>query len=168
MHDEQTTKKLIFAQNNKNIEETTRQLQEKQDSIGSKESEIDELKIELEVAKNEIDEVIKDKDVKISANLDKLMTISSSEFNYFIVTDLESLSVAEKDLLDILACIEQVDRRKNVRIEYTKNNFDLLFYHEKKDELQTMLDERRRCDFDEESFTALHKFIMKQNYTSYN
>lgn len=39
---------------------------EKQDSIGSKESEIEELKIELEVAKNEIDEVIKEKDFKIT------------------------------------------------------------------------------------------------------
>ena len=112
--------------------------------------------------------MIKEKDFKLTQNLDKLINISSSEFNYFIVTEYPNFTDAERDLLYILSVVEQVDKKPHQRIEYTKNNFDLLFYHEKKDELQNMLSERRRVPFDEESFTALNKFIKKQGYTAYN
>ena len=56
----------------KKIEETQRQLKEKQDSIGVKEAEIEELRDELEIATNEIDEVIKEKDLKLTHILDKI------------------------------------------------------------------------------------------------
>ena len=64
--------------------------------------------------------------------------------------------------------VEQVDKRPSERIEYTKNHFDLLFYHEHKDDLQNMLSDRRRKEFDEESFSALNKFIKSRAYTAYN
>ena len=72
LHDEQTTKKLIFAKNLKKIEETEKQLKEKQDSIGVKEAEIEELTEELEIATNEIDEVIKEKDFKLRTYIDRI------------------------------------------------------------------------------------------------
>lgn len=104
MHDEQTTKKLTFASNIKSIEETQRQLKEKQDSIGIKEQEIEELREELEIATNEIDEVIKEKDFKLSQYLDKIIQVNKNEFDYFLVT--ENFSQEEKDLLNILAVVE--------------------------------------------------------------
>lgn len=42
-------------------------MQEKKESIGTKELEIEELNEELEIANNEIDEVIKEKDTKLTA-----------------------------------------------------------------------------------------------------
>lgn len=157
MHDEQTTKKLKFAQCLKKIEETQKQLQEKQDSIGVKEAEIEELRDELEIATNEIDEVIKEKDFKLTTYLDKLIQVNKSEFDYFLVN--ESFSPEEEALLHILSVVEQVRKPPEERHEYTKSHFDLLFYHEHKDELQNMLSDRRRATFDEESFDALSKFI---------
>lgn len=117
-------------------------MKEKQESIGVKESEINELRDELEIATNEIDEVIKEKDFKLTQYLDKIIQINKSEFDYFLVT--ENFSASEKDLLHILSVVEQVDRKPRERIEYTKSHFDLLFYHEHKDDLQNMLSDRRR------------------------
>ena len=71
-------------------------------------------------------------------------------------------------MLDILAVVEQVDKLPEDRIEYTKSNFDMLFYHEHKDDLCDMLTDRRRREFDPDSFAALNKFIKKQAYTAYN
>jgi len=166
LHDEQSTKKLIFAQTLKKIEETQRQLREKQESIGVKEAEIEELREELEIATNEIDEVIKEKDAKLTQYLDKIIQVNKAEFDYFLVAD--KLTDEEKDLLHILSVVEQVDRPASERIEYTKSHFDLLFYHEHKDDLFYMLDNRRRKEFDEESFGALNKFIKTRPYTQYN
>ena len=135
LHDEQTTKKLIFAQNLKKIEETQKQLQEKEDSISVKEAEIEELREQLEIATNEIDEVIKEKDFKLTTYLDKIIQVNKSEFDYFLVTENEDLKDEERDLLNILAVVKQVVDKPQDRIEYTKSHFDLLFYHEHKDDL---------------------------------
>ena len=131
-----------------------------------KEGEIEELREELEIATNEIDEVIKEKDFKLRQYIDKIQQVNKNEFDYFLVTN--NFTEEEKDLLNILAVVEQVDKRPDDRIEYTKSNFDLLFYHEHKDELCDMLGDRRRKDFDEDSFKALNKFIKKNPYTAYN
>lgn len=50
--------------------------------------------------------MIKEKDFKLTQNLDKLINISSNEFNYFIVTEWQNFSEAERDLLEILAVVE--------------------------------------------------------------
>ena len=65
-----------------------------------KEQEINELRDELEIATNEIDEVIKEKDFKLTQYLDKIINVNKSEFDYFLVT--ENFSDEEKDLLHIL------------------------------------------------------------------
>ena len=121
---------------------------------------------ELEIATNEIDEVIKEKDFKLRTYIDKIQQVNKSEFDYFLVTN--NYTDEEKDLLDILAVVEQVEKPADDRIEYTKSNFDMLFYHEHKDDLCDMLADRRRAEFDEESFNALNKFIKKRAYTAYN
>ena len=59
--------------------------------------------------------------------------MNKSEFDYFLVT--EDFTDEENDLLAILAVVEQVDKRPVERIEYSKSHFDLLFYHEHKDDL---------------------------------
>ena len=120
LHDEQTTQKLIFAQNLKKIEETEKQLREKQDSIGVKELEIEELRDELEVSTNEIDLVIKAKDYKLTQYLDKIIQVNKVEFDYFLVTNIEEFSPEELDLLNILATVEQVNKRPSERVEYKK------------------------------------------------
>ena len=71
-------------------------------------------------------------------------------------------------MLHILSVVEQVRKPPEERHEYTKSHFDLLFYHEHKDELQNMLSDRRRATFDEESFDALSKFIKSQPFGVYN
>ena len=73
LHDEQSTKKLMFAQTVKTIEDYEAQLREKVESIGIKEAEMEELKEELEIAQTEIDEVIKEKDAKLTNYLDRLI-----------------------------------------------------------------------------------------------
>ena len=48
-----------------------------------------------------------------------------------------------------------MDKPPEERIEYTKSNYDLLFYHEHKDDLCDMLNERRSREFDDDSFKQL-------------
>ena len=64
-------------------------------------------------------------------------------------------SSSEQALLDILACIEQAD--KHHKIEYKKNDWDLLFFE--KQDLINMLDNRRTLKLDQETFDSLQKFI---------
>ena len=94
--------------------------------------------------------------------------MNKSEFDYFLVREQHDLREEEIDLLNILAVVEQVTVPPAERQPYTKSRFDLLFYHEHKDELQNMLDDRRGREFDEASFSALNKFIKTRPYTAYN
>ena len=139
-------------------------------SIEEKQAEIEELKEELEIAENEIDEVIKEKDVKLTQYLDKIIQVHKQEFDYFLVK--EEFTDSEKDLLNILAVVEQIDKPPIERIEYTKSHFDLLFYHEHKDDLHNMLDHRRRMQFNDEQRALLHSelsnFTKRRAYGEYN
>ena len=145
-------------------------MKEKQDSIGIKEAEIEELKEELEIAKNEIDEVIKEKDFKLTQYLDKIIQVPKSDFEYFLVT--ETFSEAEQDLLNILAVVEQVNKPASERIQYEKTHIELLFYPDQKDELHNMLDNRRRMNLKEEErsylYDHLNAFLKRRPYTTYN
>ena len=124
---------MTYARKLKEIEDKERELKEKEESIGIKEAEIEEYKEELEIAQNEIDEVIKEKDFKLTQYLDKIMQVHKNDFDYFLVND--SFPEVEQDLLNILAVVEQVNKPKMERIEYQKTHFDLLFYHDHKDDL---------------------------------
>ena len=98
--------------------------------------------------------------------MDKLIQVNKSEFDYFVVT--ENFTEEEQDLLHILSVVEQSDRKPAERIEYTKSHLAELFYYEHKDDLQNMLSDRRRLEFDEGSFNALNRFIKTRAYTAYN
>ena len=92
--------------------------------------------------------VIKEKDFKLTTFLDKIIQVNKQEFDYFLVK--EEFTNSEKELLNMLAVVEQIDKPPHERIEYTKSHFDLLFYHEHKDDLTNMLDARRRMHFNDE------------------
>lgn len=69
---------------------------------------------------NEIDLVIKAKDYKLTQYLDKIIQVNKVEFDYFLVTNIEEFSPEELDLLNILATVEQVNKRPSERVEYKK------------------------------------------------
>ena len=68
--------------------------------------------------------------------------LDQQQYNYFLVTN--EFSASEQALLDILACIEQAD--KHTKIEYKKNDWDLLFFE--KQDLINILDNRRTFKLD--------------------
>ena len=88
--------------------------------------------------------------------------LDQQQYNYFLVTN--EFSASEQALLDILACIEQAD--KHTKIEYKKNDWDLLFFE--KQDLINMLDNRRTFKLDQQTFIELQKFIQSYGYTQYN
>ena len=65
----------------------------------------------------------------------------------------------------MLACVEQVNRAREKRIEYQKTDFDLIFLQ--KDEFINILDDRRKREFDQETFEKLSHFIKNRPFTDY-
>lgn len=120
--------------------------------------------MELDIAQAEIDEVLNEKNQKLTKILDHMLQVNTSDYSYYLVTS--EFTDAEMALLTILSWVDQVDKEPSYRIEYKKGDFDLLFWS--KDDLLNKLDDRRRREFDDETFAKLHDFVMTRAYAEYN
>lgn len=67
--------------------------------------------------------------------------------------------------MNVLAVVEQSNKAIESRFVYSKQDFDILFWN--KDDLMAMLDDRRKLDFDENSFEQLKQFVQTRPFTDY-
>ena len=121
-----------------------------------------DLDTELEAAKSEEQGVIKEKSQRLGRIIDNMSKLDQQQYNHFLVAN--EFTDREQALLDVLAHVAQVG--KEHKEEWGKDDFDLLFWD--KSELINTLDNRRRCSFDDQTFSQLQGFIQKRGYTEYN
>lgn len=162
-------KDLHLASNNINYKMTmiqdkinriNKSVLDKRMTITSRKAEIDDLELQLKNQRDEVDQVLQDKNAALNEVLDDISRLGERDVAQAI--SMQEMSKSEQGLLDIIVMI--IDKRETA--EYDKDLHEAYFLEPAA--FYGILNDRRQFEFNDACFKRLKEFIVKSQPTEYS
>ena len=162
-------KDLHFASNTINYKMTmiqdkinriNKSVLDKKMTIQKRKAEIEDLELQLKNQRDEVDQVLEDKNAALNEVLDDIQRLNEREVNH--VVSMGEFQKSEQALLNVVVMIIEKDERT---LEYEKEIHDSYFLEP--GEFYEVLNERRSSEFNDACFKRLKEFITKSQPADY-